>query len=617
MSRRSRGARIEASLALALAGAAVLRLVSFSPARIMPADPERNAAFPEPTGVGNVLIVVPAALAEGNDRSPKSMSEIPAALAWANFAEQEFGAWSAVPATGLAGDDFAQSALVIVARGADVEIAEPQRRALLDWAASGRALLLECPVSPWDETLPAIRAEDADTALIRDDDGTERIWPAPLFPWSSPPPPPDADALALGSPAFLLYERGRGAVAVLRTEFARALFTIQQGMPSQGIDMAPRPWPGRPPDHPLCTVDLYVDRRLPINGFRLESLPWADRLEAEIASCLRGHVFLPRWNRMPNGVRGLLLMTLDEEAVGNGAATVGDAATNRGYPLSCFIIPRKMERRGYRRLVEDGHEIGLHWDRYEWMERIGVPGFRPLLRGVPLETQVEKLASGSGARARLNRNHWLVWDGDFAATFRKLAAAGMTADSSYGPSGLELAGYLFGTGLPFHPLDRNGLPFSLHELPFHLQDDEGFELDTLRVLLRSAEGQTIGVVLHPGTMRYRPSRDVVRLLADAAALARDEGLETARMGDFLEFWRRRASASPASYADESGFRVDCEGFDGAVLDLPPAYRGCGLKSVTIDGRRLAPEELLRGASLEVGPGNHLVRVEYAPPGTTP
>jgi hypothetical protein len=274
-----------------------------------------------------------------------------------------------------------------------------------------------------------------------------------------------------------------------------------------------------------------------------------------------------------------------------------------------------MTARGYHRLQSGGHEIGLHWDRYEWFERVGIPGFRPLLRGVSLEDQAKKLATISGRRPTLNRNHWLVWEGDFAATFRKLAAAGFTGDSSYGPTGLEIAGYLFGTGLPFHPLDTNGSVFSLLELPFHLQDDEAFSIEAFRALLCGAEGQTVGVVIHPGTMRYRASRDVVRLLRDAATLAREERLEPARVGDFLAFWRARSAATIRSLPETPAFRVECIGFDGAVLDLPQVHRGRALASVTLDGHDPAPDRIVGTGQIRIEPGRHEVVARYASAGS--
>jgi hypothetical protein len=196
---------------------------------------------------------------------------------------------------------------------------------------------------------------------------------------------------------------------------------------------------------------------------------------------------------------------------------------------------------------------------------------------------------------RLCRLHYLMWDTEWARPFAQLAAAGIRLDSSYGPD-WHCKGYLFGTAYPFHPLDPNGLPFTLWELPYeHSEMDEGASPEWLTHLAdNSCAGDHAAIVslFHPPFFSFAPSADTYRFWRAAPGLMARLGHPALNLEQVRRFMAAReetelgilrvpGAKSAVQYrapdADASGLRLSL-GTRGTAAELIP-LKGAGQVAV--------------------------------------
>jgi hypothetical protein len=155
-----------------------------------------------------------------------------------------------------------------------------------------------------------------------------------------------------------------------------------------------------------------------------------------------------------------------------------------------------------------------------------------------------------------------------------MAATTIQLDSSYGPD-YNCRGYMFGTGYPFRPLDVNGLPFDLHELPYnHSEMESGVDGEYLRGLAeRSASGDHTAIVslFHPPFWGFVPSVETYRLWRNAPAMMQEQGLEPVTMETIRLFVRSREATALTVTPTDGGYRIAYavpDGITGHQLALP-------------------------------------------------
>ncbi|MBI3600861.1 MAG: hypothetical protein HY097_09530 [Nitrospinae bacterium] len=125
------------------------------------------------------------------------------------------------------------------------------------------------------------------------------------------------------------------------------------------------------------------------------------------------------------------------------------------------------------KLIRSGDEVGIHWNRfYLHVNRFGLH----YAKNKSLKEQINHLSSKlkvQSSKLKIPcRIHYLRWGNDYTDAFEIMNSANIYMDSSYGP-GRDEWGYVFGTGFPFQPLDKNGIPFNLYEFPFHCHEPYG------------------------------------------------------------------------------------------------------------------------------------------------
>ena len=306
--------------------------------------------------------------------------------------------------------------------------------------------------------------------------------------------------MAMDSAPTLVESRlGVARALVAGFDFGALAVTVQQGRPENDFSVRPRV-NKRDGALPLVTADLCAD-----SSYRNTFQPFFDQFEEVLYAIIDPQA--PEPTLIDSSPR-VFVMSHDEEAMGDRAVWMARQERLWGVTSSYFVIPSNMTAAGYRALDSAGVEYALHADKYSLFDRPGLPGARPIAREVSFSEQASRLISvGTDTAAhRINRNHWLTWTDRYTENFRRLAAAGVRLDCSYGPLGAEVVGYLFGTRFPFVPLDTNGFPLPILELPFLFQDDERFAVEYLdsAFALSDRDAGVINFIYHVNTMSHSP-----------------------------------------------------------------------------------------------------------------
>lgn len=370
-----------------------------------------------------------------------------------------------------------------------------------------------------------------------------------------------------GKPFVCARPRGAGLVLSVCADFGLFLTATQQGLPREDYTVVNR-YPEILPNE-LKTADLMPDL-----AYHDNDVPIVDLLERAIVQRARAGAGVPvpaLWY-WPDGAPGVYLMTHDDEARGPRAEWMPADETARGVASTCYYIATwGLDAASLGRVAAGGHTIGLHWVRgtadYAMRETWPLPKLGPFLREVTLPGQTARLrqalaAGGAGAggggagdargetagaatgaatgaaAVRHCRLHYLLWDGHWARTFAQLAAAGYELDSSYGPD-FHCKGYLFGTAYPFHPLDGNGRPYALFELPYQHSELEagasGAWLDSLAAASRAGDHAAIVSLFHPPFMAFAPSAEAYRLWRELPQRMAAAGHRVVTMEEVLRF----------------------------------------------------------------------------------
>src|SRR5262249_20817662 len=239
---------------------------------------------------------------------------------------------------------------------------------------------------------------------------------------------------------------------------------------------------------------------------------------------------LPRLWTVPMGARGAFLLTVDTEFMGDASVWLAEAGAARSGPYSYFLMDSAFTRAGLLRLDSLGVDQGLHWDRTisSWRP-VRFLRFRLYRRQRAADEQLLSLESRGfvpGPFGLTNRNHFLAMR-DPAEHFRQVAALGVRIDSSWGPD-TTCYGYPYATGYPYYPVDRNGLPFGLLELPFQYADYYGgVDSAAVQRLIRGCAEESHGVLValyHPSFLRGRGTVECYATWRRVSTWARAAGL---------------------------------------------------------------------------------------------
>lgn len=333
---------------------------------------------------------------------------------------------------------------------------------------------------------------------------------------------------------------GGSRILVSGFNFGALAVRVQQGLPNDDFTVTPR-ITKKTGFYPLVSGDLAAD-----SAFHERFEPFFDRFEKDY--WMKIAPGRQRANLFKDGPRGAFVVSHDEEGMGDLAAWQPEQEQRWGVKSNVFVSPAAITKHGVERMISAGAEVGLHPDQYSYFRRPGLPGLRPFRVEVAINEQQRHLQglSPDDQSFILSRNHWLLWEERYTAPLRKLAAAGVRFDLSYGPLGEGLIGYIFGTAFPFVPLDTNGFPLPILELPFLFQDDERFEIEYLARFTDTSAftEEIVNGIFHSNTMGHSPDTLIISGWRESFIQAEASGLPIKQYGDILTALREQGATVP-------------------------------------------------------------------------
>ena len=358
--------------------------------------------------------------------------------------------------------------------------------------------------------------------------------------------PPQSQVLLEFDSSAVLYETHRNSLRVLLAtfDFGQLAVTIQQGRPNEDFSVRPH-ITKRTGLQPLVSSDLCAD-----SSYYKTFTPFFDLFEHALFSLISGADSVRPL--FPESSHGAFVMSHDEEGMGDKASWMAEQEQRWGVTSATLVTPAAITSRGLKTIVSSGGEVGLHVDQYSFFKHPGLPGLRPLRVENSIAEQKRILegrlwdSSRTFTDITINRNHWLLWSQNYIGMFRKLAAAGIRLDLTYGPIGKDVAGYLFGTCFPFVPLDTNGFPLPILELPFLFQEDEDFAAGYLDSIFDTSafHQEIVNVVFHTNTMGHSPDTLLMWGWRESFIRAKNAKLPIVQYNDILEALRTQRVTLP-------------------------------------------------------------------------
>jgi len=604
-----------------------------------PADEaETEGSRPPEQTEGDVVLLLPDAPAA----PATAFDELDCSYAWYSALWQHYGSFATALARHLSPEFLAGRAVVIVPRRVARAMPANGINALASFARDGGQVVLEQPGEGWERltgvtgsgevrrarTITSVEGLDVHGRLrthLPDVPLSGTLSPAPaMAPWPEGPVRLDVDS----QPGLVTQRLGDGHVHTFLFEFSCTLLGLQQGSPDDGMQFGEEPRGDLIP-----TASRVADESM------LEAdVPYADLLEVALFEQLSDLRPLPRLWPYPDSYAGALLAI--HPSSGDLESTLGflEHSQRSEVHASALVASDRVSQPRLQAVRETRADIGLHWirglARPPVTERVGIGPLRPLARELSLRRQVEQLRSRlpDSESVRLVRNEAASHSRGWARTFRRMAAADLRVDVSYGPTRREHHGYLFGTGFPFYPIDERGLPFPILELPFVLQGPN-LTPDRLREMLAGSENfyhQTLTLSIPGDAMRTDPTAGMLLAYRDAFRLADEHDHWKASVGDFTDFLSaRRRSVLTSQWDPDSrrltvsvnliGARVDSLE-PGAIpgIAVPRTHDREPIDRIVVDDDSYPTDRLASTGSgferiVELSPGRHTVSVFYESP----
>lgn len=463
-----------ALLCLFVLGSAVL--LHHFPITISSNDDAGTAIMPQQLGQSGILLILP-----DKTENAQTFQTLDFSFAWYNLLSQYAGPFSIMLARDVQAASVAQAQLIVVPQKSAESLTENQIQAVGQAVQKGASLIIEMPTPEW-ASLTAVKRRNKVNSAIR------HLTDAPNSPLTGAwrdhllNSPLDTQVLRidaldsemLSSDAKLLeldgslahYRRavGSGHVFVLAFSLGQALTAMQQGRPSDNfaIEVEENPQPS----------DLVMNEKL-----RTGTVPYADLLKLHVLMSALYVTPMPIVWPFPDGGRAALILVHE---TGNQADNAFDAAQyeqDQNIASTWLTTPGRISKKTLTQWHASQFDIGVSLLRPpagRIYEPYGPSFFQPIARERNIANQKKAVYKRLGADISTCKMTGANWARDYTMSFRRLAAANCRIDMSYEPSQPEQYGYLFGSGFPYLPIERNGMPLPVYEFPSVVSDAAGF-----------------------------------------------------------------------------------------------------------------------------------------------
>ena len=613
---------------------------------------ERVAEAGEGDPGADVLVVLPT-VPEAHSLESLSFDQ-----AWLNVVEREVGPFRTVDGSQLTRSVMDPCAWVIIPRRAAAQLDPTQTQFVRNWVEDGGTVILEQPEGPWrgliGQAIASARVRETrritsfDGALSRGEmraDILEMPRRTSVVPYNTTDLTRGRDYQVLlevdGLPGVVSLHIGRGRVILLLFDFGRAAVQLMQGLPNGDFSVQ-RGADSLLPEGGVSTADLIADPSL-----RTSEIPFVDLLERNLLYLADVHRPIGRLWAYPGTSRGALLVGHSEALYGSAAAYMADWEHANEQRSSMFVVAGSMTPESLARIGRVDVDVELQWvpeshpgvPSRDW----GVRNFHPVRRAMGILEQFDRLNADLAPYGPVVATRSLdgLWTAGYFDGFRTLEAGGIQLDSSYGPAPAwldptgEQFGYVFATGRPYRPIDRNGYRFDLHELPIAINASSGgYSLSRVRsLIIDSSEGYhtTIAADWRPDVMATRPSVDAIEGWQQAFEMAESQELWVTTYAEYAEFLGRRQGSHVDSTFSREERRLtievrivgpDVRGEDDEAISpsvaFPVRFEGRPVERLMVDSE-LTPTSALGLTGdrvlhiLPLTGGEHRVQVIYGSP----
>jgi hypothetical protein len=533
----------------------VLLYLDTSPVHLADPAPEPASIEAPKLAGGEVLIVVDSG-AIRRSAEEERWGALDFSWAWVNTIEQEVGPCTVIERSALTTTELGAYRFIIVTHAAaQQEAGEEVVTRLGAFASSGGVVVLERPGAGLRAAFSAdgsggthvpVRITRVDGLPSPLDAELQAVPLMTSFVGSGQPAQGARTFLAMdGVPVIYGVPRSTGAVITVEFDYGRQLVGLQQGVPADDFSVPDRYNLTAPPL--VEAMDLVASESL-LNT----PIPAADLLERFMVHGVMG-AYQPVVGLWPfrGGAQGALIMS-HGEAEDAEATWMARWEHEHQHDATVFMtVPSNLPRSEVARLQEIGADVELLWHRPEGrfglFEEVGLGGLHPLARPVTLEQQTKRLNEHFKKRrtVRAARIWGGVWGPRWDDPFRELHQVEIPLDSSLGPRAYG-RGYLFGTGLPYRTLSREGVPIPVWEMPIVLDlNPDHADAAFLRELItrsRDDHHQAITVAFDPSTWQVAPSLALFDLWQASFTLASDHLHWTTNLPRFHRFWLERLKA---------------------------------------------------------------------------
>lgn len=620
-------------VALAM-GFAAIQNPSFQPAE----SATSPGSKPPDRSEGDVLLVVPMAPAA----QATSFDTMDCTFSWFNALWQHFGTFATAPKDAINPQLLAGHSVVILPSRVAAGVSSTAREDLEKFTRQGGQLIIETPREGWEpitgiSTVGAItRARSVTAAEGLGIQGPQRdeLLKVPLsgrlLPAAELEPRPSGPVIfdVEEQPGLVVEPLGDGHVYSLLFDFACSLLAMHQGKPTRELEFGPpdgEPW-------------LASEERVAFEELLTTPIPYAEVLQRALFDRLPEARPMPRLWPFPGHYSGAAMTIHTAQENPRAAFGYADRARKQDASSTIFAAPDYFTAQHVGLTETVNADVGLLWvlgqQRPPITEGVGFGAIEPWARELNLERQKTKLQSrmADGKTISQVRTEGTLWRSDWDTTFRTLAAAGLRIDTSFGPSESSHYGYLFGTGMPFYPLDDRGRPLPVMELPFAF---DGASISSTRLqqlfeVSQSGFHQPIVVSLAADAMQREPSVGILLGFRDFHGLARDHDHWLTTVADYSDFLTaRRHSVITSQWSPHQarltisvnllGARLSSAP-DGAIpsVAIPTRYQGREIDRIEIDDEDVEFDTATRSGFdderlVQLPPGRHVISVFYEPP----
>lgn len=396
---------------------------------------------------------------------------------WINILEKELGCFSIIDISKFNKNILKDKKVIIFAKETTKFINDEARVILKEFCEMGGIISIEMPDTSLSELTGIILSAKSEPARNIDwiepglSEGLANyIFSMPLNTniYSVESKKSDVKSIIKmdGKDAILQRDIKKGKIVIFSFDISLQLISLKQGIPTtddyrvkRGLNSKVRG---------VQTSDMVMNKEM-----RRNIIPYADIFERFIIDITLRESNLPVWWYYPDAFKGASIISFDEDFYGDRLLETVTSLELRSQSRSHFIMSdSKISAEIIKKLIESGDNIGIHWNRFYFhITRFGLH----YCKNKSLKGQINQLSAinhQSSTDKLFCRIHYLRWGNDYTEAFEIMDINEIYMDSSYGP-GRDEWGYVFGTGFPFQPLDKNGIPFNLYEFPFHCHEPYG------------------------------------------------------------------------------------------------------------------------------------------------